>query len=472
MRSLHLALALALTLPRLAHAQDDARAHFERGVTLYTDANFEAALVEFQRAYALGQNPNLLYNLGAVYESLGRFVEARDALEAYRMRGTPATVATRAAELDARLARLRERIGTLRVLIDVPGLRARLDGVEVPVERLRAGLAVSAGVRVLTLDAEGYLPREERRDITGGQTVLVDGTLPRARGALDLRADVPAAQVIVDGRPAGETPLAEPLSLEVGEHEVRLQRAGYTPFTRRVTVTTTGARVDASLPWADPIAPAEGARISLRCNVSLASVAIDGHPVRADGGQVVPPGAHTLRVERAGYVPVERGVTLRAGDNEVVQWLDATPALRAQHDARVRSARAPAYVLLAVGGAVLLGGAPLLVTGVLDNNRAAEDYAAVEQRQLSCGQRPGDPRCMGPDATTTAFNNQLTAAQARVDDGFLRAAIGGAMVGVGAAAVVVGAVLFARSGSFGGFERPAGWALHVSPSGAALDVSF
>jgi amino acid transporter len=80
---------------------------------------------------------------------------------------------------------------------------------------------------------------------------------------------------------------------------VRLQRAGYTPFSRRVTVTTAGARVDASLPWADPIPPAEGARISLRCNVSLASVALDGHPVRADGGQVVPPGVHTLRVEQS-----------------------------------------------------------------------------------------------------------------------------------------------------------------------------
>jgi hypothetical protein len=181
---------------------------------------------------------------------------------------------------------------------------------------------------------------------------------------------------------------------------------------------------------------------------------------------------HTLRVERAGYVPVERAVTLAVGDNEVAQWLDATPALQAQHDARVRSARAPAYALLSVGGAVLLGGAPLLVTGVLDNQRAAEDYAAIEQRQVSCGRRPGDPQCMGPNATTAAFNAQLTTAQARVDEGFLRAAIGGAMVGVGAAAMVVGAVLFARSGSFGGFERPAGWALRVSPSGAALDVSF
>ncbi|MFO0625006.1 MAG: hypothetical protein U0325_05260 [Polyangiales bacterium] len=253
---------------------------------------------------------------------------------------------------------------------------------------------------------------------------------------------------------------------------MRLQRAGYAPFTRRVTVTTAGARVDASLAWADPIAPAEGARISLRCNVSLASVSLDGHPVRADGGQLVPPGGHTLRVERAGYVPVERAVTLRVGDNEVVQWLDATPALQAQHDARVRSARAPAVALLTVGGAVLLGGAPLLVTGVLDNQRAAEDYAAVERRQTTCSQRPGDPSCTGPNATTQAFNAQLLAAQSRVDEGFLRAAIGGAMVGVGAAAMVVGAVLFARSGTLGGFDRPAGWALRVSPSGAALDVSF
>lgn len=54
----------------------DARASFTRAVTLYADGNYEAALVEFHRAHALSGNPNLFYNLGAVYESLGRFVEA------------------------------------------------------------------------------------------------------------------------------------------------------------------------------------------------------------------------------------------------------------------------------------------------------------------------------------------------------------------------------------------------------------
>lgn len=475
MRLRCLSLLIVLGLPRAALAQrggPEARAHFERAVTLYTDSNFEAALVEFQRAFALSENPNLLYNLGAVYESLGRFVEARDALDAYRMRGTPSVVASRAVELDARLARLRERIGTIRVLVETPGLRARLDGVEVPIERLRAGLSVSAGVRVLTLFADGYLPREERRELTGGQSVLIDAPLARERGLVEVRSDTPAAEVLIDGRPAGATPLAAPIALEVGAHEITLRRAGYVTFRRRVELTTAGARIDAELPWSDALREPESARISLRCNVLHPTVALDGRPVRVDGGQLVPPGPHTLRVERAGYVPVERAVNLRAGDNELAQWLDATPSLIAQHDARVRRARAPAYALLIAGGTLAAVGGPLLITGVLDNRRAAEDYASIDAMQDFCVANLGAPRCAGQAVTSDAFGAQLDAAQARVDEGFLRAAIGGAMLGVGLAGMVVGAVLFGQSGSFGGFERPAGWSLRPHPRGAALGLSF
>jgi hypothetical protein len=41
-------------LPRIALAQApsaEAEAHFKRGVTLYQEADFKAALVEFKRAY-------------------------------------------------------------------------------------------------------------------------------------------------------------------------------------------------------------------------------------------------------------------------------------------------------------------------------------------------------------------------------------------------------------------------------------
>ena len=97
-------------------------------MTLYADGNYEAELEKFQRAQGFSRNPNLFYHFGAVYEALGRFAEARDALVAYRMGGTPSSVGPRAAELDARLARLRERIGTLRVNVPTRGLRIALDG--------------------------------------------------------------------------------------------------------------------------------------------------------------------------------------------------------------------------------------------------------------------------------------------------------------------------------------------------------
>lgn len=471
--------ALALSLPCVAAAQrapDDARAHFARAVTLYTDANFEAALVEFQRAFTLSHNPNLLYNLAAAHESLGHFVEARDALEAYRMRGTPAVVATRAAELDARLARLRERIGTLRVLLDTPGLRVRLDGVEVPAARARAGVAVSAGVRVVTLDADGYTPREERREVTGNQSVVIDAPLARARGLVEVRCDVPDATVRVDETLVGRTPLAAAVAVDVGEHAITVDRAGYTPWTQRITLTTAGARLDATLAWRDDLDDAAGARITLRTNVAHPTAALDGRAIRVDGGERVPPGAHELRVERAGYVPVTRRVELAAGDNTVSQWLDATPALREEHDTRVRRARVPAYVLLGAGGVMIAAGVPLLITGLADYQGGLDTANGLRGLvEGTCAQFPGDPRCFFPDGspiTRPALTPQIDAGYARSDDGMIRAAVGGALLGVGVAGAVTGLVLLVRSGSLGGFDRAPGWSFELHRDGVSVRAVF
>jgi hypothetical protein len=59
----------------------------------------------------------------------------------------------------------------------------------------------------------------------------------RVRGALAVESDVAGAQVIVDGRRVGATPLARPIEgLEVGPHEVRLEAPGLAPFRAEVTV--------------------------------------------------------------------------------------------------------------------------------------------------------------------------------------------------------------------------------------------
>jgi uncharacterized membrane protein len=65
-----LALAVATLAGARGEAQDvatatrDAGKHFQRGVSLYGEADYRAALIEFKRAYALAPNAAVLYHVG------------------------------------------------------------------------------------------------------------------------------------------------------------------------------------------------------------------------------------------------------------------------------------------------------------------------------------------------------------------------------------------------------------------------
>ncbi len=61
--------------PSVARAQSkdevaEARAHYKKGLDLYEDHAFDAALIEFQRAYDTAPSYKILYNLALVYLQL------------------------------------------------------------------------------------------------------------------------------------------------------------------------------------------------------------------------------------------------------------------------------------------------------------------------------------------------------------------------------------------------------------------
>src|SRR3569623_872247 len=61
----------------------EARLHFQQGVALFRDQNFDAALAEFRGAYGISGEPVVLYNVGLTFKALFRYAEAIDVLERY-----------------------------------------------------------------------------------------------------------------------------------------------------------------------------------------------------------------------------------------------------------------------------------------------------------------------------------------------------------------------------------------------------
>lgn len=63
-----------------ARAEDNFKAHYEAGLSHYSSENYEAAIKEFEAAYAIKPRPRLLFNIGQAHRNLGN---ARAALHYY-----------------------------------------------------------------------------------------------------------------------------------------------------------------------------------------------------------------------------------------------------------------------------------------------------------------------------------------------------------------------------------------------------
>ena len=72
--------------------------------------------------------------------------------------------------------------------------------------------------------------------ISTGEEVVLDLKLPDSSGTVEVLANVPGSQVLVDGRPAGQAPLAA-LRLEGGEHIVEVRSEGHQAWTGTVRIT-------------------------------------------------------------------------------------------------------------------------------------------------------------------------------------------------------------------------------------------
>src|SRR5688572_23540599 len=99
-------LALLASVPHVAHAVENADAApaatqvassgtdaassaaqalelSEQGSSLYRAGEYRRALEKFIEAYALGKDPNLLFNMGRCYQQIGEAAVAREKYEAF-----------------------------------------------------------------------------------------------------------------------------------------------------------------------------------------------------------------------------------------------------------------------------------------------------------------------------------------------------------------------------------------------------
>jgi hypothetical protein len=167
------------------------------------------------------------------------------------------------------------------------------------------------------------------------------------------------AALRVDDEPRGVLDAPLTLYLDVGKHEVHLEKAGHEPLTQTVTVREVGKAAFAFT--LKPIAIA-ATRLLVQTDVEGA-IELDGAPVGTGLYEgAVKPGPHRLRIAAPGKAPYEATVEVANG---ATKQLTVSLSAEAGVLAPLPIARAPreekgaAWWPWAVGGAVLAAGAGL-----------------------------------------------------------------------------------------------------------------
>ncbi|HEU4539237.1 MAG TPA: PEGA domain-containing protein [Polyangiaceae bacterium] len=156
-------------LPGGNAARDEARDRYRRGVRLYEEGDFQAALVEFRRAYELAPAFQVLYNIGHVYRQLQNYAEALRWLEKYLQDGGRNVPAARAEEVQREVEELRRRVAQLDITSELPGALVFVDDELVGETPLKGPLRVSAGRRRLRVQKPGYSVFEQSLEVAGAE---------------------------------------------------------------------------------------------------------------------------------------------------------------------------------------------------------------------------------------------------------------------------------------------------------------
>lgn len=153
--------------------KEEARTRFGRGVELFREGNFAAALLEFRRAYDAVPNFNVLYNIGQTCIELADHASALRALEKYLEEGGSEIAPARRAEVERDIERLRARVGYLRIKVPSPNADVAVDDVVIGRSPIDTEIVVNAGRRKVTVNGGPLAALTRLVDVAVGEHALL-----------------------------------------------------------------------------------------------------------------------------------------------------------------------------------------------------------------------------------------------------------------------------------------------------------
>jgi hypothetical protein len=259
-------------------------------------------------------------------------------------------------------------------------------GAQIYVDGLAQGTApllveVKDGRHQVQVKKEGFTDYEQWVDIREGQRVTLTPVLKATvkqvpKGSLLVDADVPDADVYVDGQKQPDTTPTLVDNLDEGPHIVEVRKSPATPWKQTVYVKA-GQRTKVTAELAATMTTVKkGGTVKVLSNVPGAEVYLDGKLVGTTPAELtdIPPGEHLIEVRSKGYNPKEQRITVNTGTADIIKFeLAATQQVGPATTGKIKVVSPVPEARVFIDGAAV-GTAP-----VEKEVASGEHYVVVEQ---------------------------------------------------------------------------------------------
>lgn len=225
-----------------------AKAEYEAGKVLFADKDYANAIMKFQKAYELSNDPRLLWNVAVCEKFLRRYSKMLVTLR--KLLADGGTLLTEQDRKDAdELAKTVETFVTrLAVTVNEPDAKVLIDGESMGKSPLAEPFLVDVGSRKFRVEKPGFVPHEAVLDVAGGGDMKVVVTLVKEIHEGRILVVAGAEDIIaIDGKVVGKGRYEGPLAS--GGHTLRVSAVDMQTYqsevviadnkTRRVDVTLT-----------------------------------------------------------------------------------------------------------------------------------------------------------------------------------------------------------------------------------------
>jgi PEGA domain len=179
-----------------------ASTHFQRGVQLYRQRSFDAALAEFEKSYELAPDYHLLFNLAQVQLERHDYVAALKRFREYLQVGGAQIDATRRSEVEQEIERINDFVAEVSFVVTPEGTQISLDGAELGAAPLAAPIVINSGVHRVLLSKPGFTTVQQTLTVAGGDSPrIVVALRPAQDEARPLVSDSPATPGVTSSRP-------------------------------------------------------------------------------------------------------------------------------------------------------------------------------------------------------------------------------------------------------------------------------